>query len=235
MARNPYAVGKSSLESGAPPEIYQDRASYADPPPGAPYIPNTGYAPTLRISPTETPDESRLFPEKRHDRSPDPARPPDEFWQQLDADKEKRYSVEQQDADGWEETKGGFGFPGPSAGANRWAANPRAIPPPEPRDTSRLAPRSYNFLRPFMTGQPKMGQRNLNGWHFSMADHKRTSEILGMAPQRMPGIGTRNTYRITPGPWDENLIDRPAQSTEPRLQAVPAIEVPSNNTRSWRL
>jgi len=235
MPTNPYANARNTPETTLPHDSYRD-ASYTDPPSGAPYYPvGNGFAPTLRISPTDTPDANRLFPDTRHDRYPDPTRPPDEFWQQIDADKDKRYAVEQQDADGWEETKGGFGYPGPSAGANRFARNPRETPPEEPRTTSRLAPRSYNFLRPFMTGQPKMGKRDLNGWHFSMADHRRTGEILGMAPQRMPGIGTRNTYRITPGPWDENIVDKPANQETPHLQvSVPAYEIPSNS-RSWRL
>jgi len=201
----------------------------------APYIDALGWAPRLDLSPTSVPDTSRLGTEPRRDYRPDPVRPPQEFFGQLDADKDSRHRVESVDADGWEETKDGFGFPQPRAGAARFAANPRAVPPPETRPTERMAPRSYNFWRPFMTNQAKMGDRNLNGVHFSMASHRRTYDILGMAPPRRPGGGSRNTYRIDPVPWDTDIVDKtPPNSETPQYRTLPTVEV-AYGSRSWRL
>lgn len=84
------------------------------------------------------------------------------------------------------------------------APDPRLKPPAETRITSRLAPRSYFFTRPFMQGFA----RRLNGIHFSMADHRRTYPVLGMEPLRR----ARNTYRIDPVPWDEQIVDIPTNS-----------------------
>lgn len=221
----PVYVAPSAYSSYAAPDIAED----------APYTDTFGWAPSLRLSPEGIPDTSRLGTQPRREYRPDPVRPPEEFWDKLDADKEVRYSVETQDADGWTETKDYPGYPLASSGANRWAANPRSTPPAEPRKTQQLAPRSYSFLRPFMTGQAKMGERHLNGIHFSMADHKREYDIMGMAPQRRPGNGTRNTYRLEPGPWDMDLTDKTAENQQmPLAESLPTVDV-AYQSRSWRL
>lgn len=221
----PQNVAPSAFTDYAAPDIAED----------APYTDTFGWAPSLRLGPETIPDTSRLGTQPLRDYRPDGNQPPEQFWDKLDADKKVRYSVESQDADGWTETKEYPGFPAPSAGANRWAANPRSTPPAEPRPTQQLSPATYSFLRPFMQGQAKMGERFLNGIHFSMASHKRTFEILGMAPQRMPGNGTRNTYRLEPTPWDMDLTDKPPQNQQPVIaESLPTVDV-AYQSRSWRL
>jgi hypothetical protein len=50
--------------------------------------------------------------------------------------------------------------------------------------------------------------------HFSMADHRRKYEIMGMRPQGRTGV---NTYRASPRPWDENLYQAPAAPSTPTV------------------
>lgn len=235
-AVNPYSHSHEEFEFGTPEYPEQEREAYAAPPENddAPYIKTFGWAPALRLDVDTIPDAHRLGDMPLYQSYPAAGEPPEDFYKGTEADREQRYSVETQDAVGWDETKAGFGFPNPASGANRFAPNPRSIPPKESRITQLLSPSNYSFLRPFMTGQPKMGQRELNGVHFSMADHRRNYEILGMAPQRKPGSGTRNTYRLDPQPWDENIVDMPPQDTGPISVEVPTVNV-DYSSRSWRL
>ena len=91
-----------------------------------------------------------------------------------------RHRVEFLDADGIEATR-------PTAGAA--APDPRWVPPPEPRITNRLSPHTFLFTRPF--GQDT--DRYFTGEHFSMADHRRTYPILGMARLRITVIHSEPT------------------------------------------
>src|SRR3546814_10876093 len=74
-----------------------------------------------------------------------------------------------------------------------------------------MSPRSYTFTRPFDSlnrnyANVSIGSaRQLNGQHFSMADHRREYPILGIKPNHL----RRNTYRLDPSPWDADLIDVP--------------------------
>ncbi|HVI71471.1 MAG TPA: hypothetical protein VM656_08305 [Pyrinomonadaceae bacterium] len=188
---------------------------------GAPYNDEFGWGPRLRTSPTEIPSAQRLQTIPTYDRRPPPAQPPERFWDKLDADDEKRHAVEDIDANGWTERKGVF----PTD--KRWADNPRRYPPPEPRVTSQLAPRSYSFTRPF----DQHAARTLNGTHFSMADHRRNYEILGMAPIKRP----RNTYRLEPVPWDIDVVDMAPVNEPTTVQArMTSVELPPAS-RSYRL
>jgi hypothetical protein len=161
----------------------------------------------------------------RADMRPDPSHPAGE-WARRDADEARRHSVEFQDADGWTEQKG----------YKRWAPNPRSVPVPEDRPTMQMAPTTYQFTRPFdqfnrVYGDTIVGsKRELNGTHFSMADHRRDYPILGMAP---PNRVRRNTFRLTPAPWDTDLVDLPPATQSP-YERVRSVEVPQNN-RSYRL
>jgi hypothetical protein len=169
----------------------------------------------------ETPSAQRLGTIPRFDFSQNPVRPPEEYFDKRDADKKQRHSVEHQDADGWTESKGIL----PTD--MRWEYNPRLKPPPEPRKTSVMAPTTYSFTRPFMDGFA----RTFNGTHFSMADHRRNYEILGMAPTRTP----RNTYRIEPTPWDVDIVDLPPSYEPDAVQArLRGVEVPGSG-RAMRL
>lgn len=208
--------------SVAPEYVIPQSGAYGVPPikAGAPYISEFGYAPELRTSAQETPSAQRLKTIPRMDYRPNPVRPPDEWWDRIDRDKEQRHSVEDQDADGWTERKG------VAPTDRRWAPNPRSTPPAESRPTMRMAPRTYSFTRPF----DQHSARQFNGNHFSMADHRRNYEILGMAPVRT----MRNTYRLEPVPWDMDIVDLPPTTDGPVEARLRGVNVPSPS-RSWRL
>jgi hypothetical protein len=179
--------------------------------------PNAPYAVALKEETNSTPDPFRLGHMVQRQAYPVAGSPPEEYYGALGAELLNRHSVESQDADGWEENKGTY---------KRFAPNPRATPPPEDRPTMRMAPRTYSFLRP-LWGAP----RALNGEHFSMADHRRTYDILGTQPVRT----WRNTYRIDPTPWDTNVVDIPPAQSGPIPQAIQAIDVPSSRNSAFRL
>lgn len=222
MARpNAYAVGAAddAFDAGE-----QQTGRYAVPgvERDAPYADYPGWSPTLRTG--DIPDGTRIMVQPRRDFRPEPDRPPEEFWGRIDADTSFRHSGETVDADGWEEYKGGSG--------KSAAPDPRRNPPAEPRPTTRMAPRSYSFTRLFDQLRKGNGARQLNGIHFSMADHRREYPILGMAPV----TSRRNTYRIDPSPWDADIVDRPAD-VEPTIipATIQAVDVPPSPNRSWRL
>lgn len=103
---------------------------------------------------------------------------------------------------------------------------------PEPdRMTMRKSPASWEMERPFDqdANGSKVGTRRLNGDHFSMADHRRNYEIMGMEPVHR----SRNTYRLDPTPWDEELVDGPTNS--PGYSEPINYETSSTGTRSYRL
>lgn len=198
----PYVVPSESEENG-----------YSDSPVAA-------YAPHLRMAPGSTPDPLRLSYRVGQEYRPPANEPPARWWQRLYADEIARHSVENIDADGWEELKGGSGKPA--------ALDPRRNPPPEPRPTSRMAPTTYSFTRPF----DQHAARRLNGTHFSMADHRRNYEIGGMAP----AYTRRNTYRVDPPPWDDLYTDMPPPESPPPAGRIQAVDIPfSISGRHWRL
>ncbi len=95
----------------------------------------------------------------------------------------------------------------------------------EPRPTNRMSPSTYVFTRPF----DQRFARQLNGQHFSMADHRREYPIMGQEPTRR----RRTTWRAEPTPWDANLTDMPSPVVRtPMPGQVTAVEVPaSRNSR----
>lgn len=106
------------------------------------------------------------------------------------------------------------------------APDPRWNPPAVDRPTR--APSAYRFLRAF----DQWAARQLNGSHFSMASNERTYPIGGMTPAKERG--RRNTYRLTPEPWDENIVDRTPEVTPVNGTYIVDDQVASG-TRSWRL
>lgn len=229
MAFNPYATSRVNDDPTVPAEDVVPTYSmplsqnYGVPSleEGAPYVDYPGWAPELRTSTTEVPSAQRLGTIGRYDYRPDPTKPPQEgYWQRRAADTTKRHSVEKVDANGWDESKG------IAPEDQRWAYNPRLHPPAESRVTQKMAPRGYSFTRPY-DGPP----RTFNGMHFSMADHRRTYPILGMAPIR----SRRNTYRLEPPPWDIDVVDMPPDVEPDVPQArIESVEVPYGS-RAWRL
>lgn len=202
-------------------------AEYTVDPPGYPLPVPHGWAPTLDESPTGIPDAERLGSEPiRGTRgAPQFLR---RFYRRKDADAARRHSVEQIDADGWAENKGA------TANELRFAPNPLSTPAPETRWTQQQSPNTYSFVRPFgngLDGVPKAPARALSGEHFSMASHRRTYEIYGMQPRR----SWRNTYRLTPEPWDEDIVDMPddADSSVNAVYVSPVVG--QNRSRTYRL
>lgn len=165
---------------------------YADP--GAPYADRLN----PRIGGSPDPQRTQQEPTRSYwARSP-------RFWKRLDQDRARRESVttvrgqivELQD-------------PAAAAGANRFAPNPRAVPPAGDRPmTQQLAPTTYGFTRPMTGGTPK----RLNGFHFSMADHARMEpELFGVAPARSP----RGTQRLDVLPVGRNVVDAAPRTEYP--------------------
>lgn len=197
----------------AAPDVHRD----------APYNDEFGWGPKTRISVENTPDAMREFAAPVRDFRPDGAGSPKPFYAQRDADGKQRESVTDQDANGWNEKKDRYKI-GP---------DPRWNPPAETRVTEQLSPRSYSFTRPFDQGTKGNGARQLNGQHFSMADHRREYPILGMRPWG----SNRNTYRVDPAPWDADMYDVPPESTMGAVTngRIQAVDVPDSGGRSYRL
>ena len=226
-APNPYGANTSEYagQYGNTADYGQPSAAYAVPglTPDAPYNDEFGWAPSPRISVESTPDAMRVGEYPTRTVRPNAPDAPGVFYRPLDADEAQRHSVEDQDADGWEEKKDRYKI-GP---------DPRWNPPAETRITEAMAPRSYSFTRPFDQAAKGNGARLFNGMHFSMADHRRDYDILGMQPWGK----RRNTYRVDPAPWDADMYDVPPPDTvgtgmSARIQAV---EVPETSSRAYRL
>jgi hypothetical protein len=190
----------------------------------APYTDTFGWGPRIGIAVQNTPDAMREFAAPVRDTRPPGNQSPIPYYSTLDADEKSRESVTDQDANGWDEKKARY----------RIGPDPRWNPPAETRVTERMAPRSYSFVRPFDQGSKGNGARQLNGQHFSMADHRRNYEILGMKPWSQ----ARNTYRVDPAPWDAEMYDVPPESTMGAVTnaRIQAVDIPyDNGSRSFRL
>jgi len=221
---SPYTTRETTDISAIPVYAVPQQRAYAAPPleEGDAYNDEFGWGPHVGTpSTTDVPAAQRLRTIPRIDMRPDPVRPPEEWYDRRDADTAQRHSVESVDANGWPINKG------VNPGDKRWADDPRRTPPAEPRWTQGIGPSTYSFTRPFDQGYA----RTFNGNHFSMADHRREYEILGMEPVR----SRRNTYRIEPGPWDVGVVDLPPDNGESLPQArVRSVEVPYPR-QSYRL
>lgn len=236
MAFNAYAADESPIEEAVPQYAMPSTRDYTAPSleSGSAFNDDQGWAPgTLRTSAVGTPSAQRLGAIPRYDMEGDPAGPSDRQYDRRDADDKTRHSVEDVVGIPFSENSKGI-----TASDRRWAPNPRSVPPAETRITERLSPHSYAMTRPFdqlnrtgPDGVPVGSARTFNGEHFSMADHRRTYEVVGTAPVR----NSRNTYRIEPAPWDTNVVDLPPDNVpEAPSSRLRSIEVPAGN-RSGRL
>ena len=223
---DPYAHSRTEDFNDAP-EYPALNSRYAVPglDDDAPYTDTFGWSASLRLSAQEIPDNARLQERALRDFYPDGPKSPEQFYGSRDFDDANRHRAEDQSATMWNESKG-------IGSERRWAPNPREIPPPEPRITSKIAPRTYSFLRPFKHGLGKGSVPNaLNGQHFSMADHRRNYEIGGM----QPATSRRNTYRIEPTPWDTDIVDVPPNVAPVAAQARIQSREVAYGTRNFRL
>jgi len=224
---NPYGADVSEYagQYGNAAEYGSPNSAYASPGPAkdSPYTDTFGWGPSPRISVENTPDAMRLRDFPIRQMRPDGNEAPQEYYRPIDADKKKRYSAEDQDANGWDEQKSQYKI-GP---------DPRWNPPAETRPTERMSPNSYSFTRPFDQGTKGNGARQFNGSHMSLADHKREYDILGMRPWG----AHRNTYRVDPTPWDADIYDVPPPDTmgAPVQGRVQAVDVPDSANRAYRL
>jgi hypothetical protein len=224
--QNPYTVNTveyagqyaNTAESG------QTNSAYAVPSDTtAPYTNTFGWGPTPRISVGNTPDAMRLGSMPVRTVRPEDDASPESYYRPNDADDAQRHSVEDQNANGWSERKDHYKI-GP---------DPRWNPPVETRLTEQMSPANYAFTRPFDQSTKGNGARQFNGQHFSMADHRRDYEILGM----QPWSPRRNTYRVDPAPWDMDLYDvPPAQDMGVSVQGrIQAVELPHHGNSAYRL
>jgi hypothetical protein len=244
---NAYAIGRTNPSYPADPDTEdmlagQDRFAIDKTAGNAPYdAPGNPWAPTLKDGPESIPDDARLQQRPLRQSYPMPGVPPTQgYYPSEDADKKARHSVEQVEGIPQDFPLGSMPGVNPALGANRWAPNPRATPPAPSRITNLLAPISYFFQRPFMHGTPKNITPHLDGTHFSMADHHlgvayaEGEMSMGMIPPRKPGGGTRNTFRLSPTPWDTAYTDMPPATVTTVAEAPPAVSV-VYTSRSWRL
>lgn len=183
------------------------------------------WAPTLTPGTGRIPDNRRMQRIPLYQYRPPANVAPEQWWNGPHGPGQEQIArhraVETQDADGWEMTRG------LTYETNKRAApDPRRTPPPEPRLTNKMAPTTYSYTRPFNKGTSE----RLNGNHFSMADHRRTYDVYGMAPV----YSRRNTYRADPLPWDTNIVDQ-APAYQPTPGRINAVEVADSAGRSWRL
>lgn len=235
MAFNAYAADESVIEEAVPQYAMPQSRDYTSPSleAGDAYNDEYGWAPgRLAASAVQTPSAQRLGSIPRYDFYTDPQKPSDRTYDKRDADDNRRHAVEDQRGVPFVEDHKGI-----TASDRRWAPNPRSVPVPESRKTQQMAPDSYSFTRPFdqmnrnYDGVNVGSARTFNGEHFSMADHRRTYEVVGTAPVRT----ARNTYRIEPTPWDTDVVDLPADNMPARPSArLVAVEVPGSN-RAQRL
>jgi len=208
----------SALEMGAGNQSYAVPTEGGDAP-GWHDSPVLAYAARLDSQPGATPDPMREQVIATRDYRPDPRQAPEAFWTGMQGpgrDYMARHAQEFLDADGIEATRP----------KDRNQA-PRPARPDEPRWTNRLSPHDYIFTRPF--GQDT--ERWFTGDHFSMADHRRTYEIMGMAPP----LYRRNTYRTDPVPWDVDRTDIPTPSGSASPGRIIAYDLAPVSNSSWRL
>ena len=208
----------SALDMGAGNQAFAVPTEGGDAP-GWHDSPVLAYAARLDTVPGATPDPMREQTIATRDYRPDPRQAPGNFWTGMQGpgrDYMARHGQEFLDADGIQAERP----------KDRFQA-PRPARPDEPRWTNRLSPHDYIFTRPF--GQDT--ERYFTGDHFSMADHRRTYEIMGMAPP----MYRRNTYRTDPVPWDIDRTDVPTPSGSASPGRIIAYDLAPVSNSSWRL
>jgi hypothetical protein len=82
--------------------------------------------------------------------------------------------------------------------------------------TVRTNPNPYLYLNKFDQASEKKnsGSRYLNGMHYSMAEHQTLQPYVDQTDGSNAVRKFRNTYRITPAPWDTTNTDGPSNTPE---------------------
>lgn len=221
---NPYAADGSANNYGIAVAAGADPANYSDTaqPQGAGnhfYLTELGWAPKVtRDDYAGVTDPTRVEELPRTDRRAS-LRAFWQWWAGYDAETARRESVTTTQATGWAELKG----------SRTRAADPRWTPPPEPRPTQSMSPHRYVFTRPFDQDVMRMGNR---GDHMSLATNRRNYPIL----LQQPIANHRNTYRVEPTPWDQDIVDQNPDPTAGRPSArLEATDLPiATYQRSYR-
>lgn len=176
------------------------------------------FAPTLHpegvADPPGTPDPIRLRQAEPPQFASDPK------WDIIrGADQNRRRSVETTLATGWY-TRHDFD-PVPFD----MDRVPEAVDVPDNpgRPTMRYGPNTYLKMRGDFPPMPPPR----TGQHFSLADHRRITQIMGQRPHDRQGV---NTYRVEPQPWDTRLVVGPPTASQ--SGAVRASSISGN--RSYR-
>lgn len=204
MARNPYATPTAAQRNGtAPPHVSvwggNGRYAVKQPPESTDPDYTTGFSPALKAG--GSPDGSALPDDIRIGTRKTPV--PNRNWNdpafntRRESDFHERHSAEH-----W--TKGWRVKQETTARPNIPIQRQDRLPT---RPTADMAPMGTLFQRPWHIPRnikDAVGENAIT--HFSLADHKRRYEIMGMKPQGRLGV---NTYRAQPRPWDENLFIPP--------------------------
>lgn len=212
MAKNDFAPGNVPVY---PPQQVE---AYADPAPGGPWhSERAGYADGLRRGLGTTPDVQRIGQYVGADTYE--GTDPEHFARERNAVQLEReaYLSEVRPILRDELT----------AGAPRFAPNPRSIPVPRQRVTESQAPSSGAYVRDMNAG---LGQRYFTGEHRSMANRKREYEIFGMRPAST----SRTTFRREILPQTVSVVEKPADSPQYQIARVNAVGVPSRRGRFIR-
>lgn len=172
-----------------------------------------GYSPTLEIGAQSTPDSSRIGQAPLRQFASDAKN--NGLFHAMRSYQSRKRDTEETIRRGipWQTDAN------VTAGETRYAPNPRLTPSPETRATSRLSPSGSYFIRDVTGGYA----RDFNGGHFSMADHERNYEILGMAPAK----SSRSTYRVDAPMNGLSVVDLP-----PIVGPDPSAFIRSNNVPS---
>lgn len=211
--KNPYA--KPVTKAGSAPDPSNEfiwagpgRYSVPDVPESTDPDWTTGYSPTLKAG--GSPDGSALPDDIRTGhREPPPNNPNDHAWNAVrQSEFHQRHSVE--------------------TTSEMWQVQQHTVPRPRVplweqdrlpvRPTATNSPTGYAFTRPWHIPRnihDAIGEDAVA--HFSMADHRRNFEIMGMVPRGRTGV---NTYRATPRPWDEQLFIPPPAGQKEMLGGI---------------
>lgn len=218
---NPYARPISD-DSGEAPDPSGNfvfggpgRYSVADIPESTDPDYTTGFSPELVSG--GSPDGSALPSDIRIGRREAPPNDPNdhEYNALRTSEFHKRHSVEDTTT-GWKVQQ----YKVPAGQNPLWTQERAPI-----RPTADNAPMGYQHKRPWHIPRnikDAVGEDAVA--HFSLADHRRAFEIMGMKPQG--GVGA-NTFRADPKPWDEALFIPPTAGD------IPATSFSGN--RSHRL
>jgi len=167
-----------------------------------------GYSPTLKSG--GSPDGSALPDDIRiGHREPPPNNPNDPEWNRVRVSEFRtRHAVE--------------------TTSEMWQVRQETIPRPRVplweqdrlpvRPTATNSPTGYAFTRPWhipRNVKDALGENAVD--HFSMADHRRNFEIMGMVPRGRIGV---NTYRADPRPWDQDLFIPPPAGQKEMLGGI---------------